>query len=100
MPLIYVRNGYSNMGLGSLVTAVHACSHMGTAVHRPWKSSEKLKIFIISLALFDLSHQIVPQCEREPISVNHGLGWHGNGVGVTPPPQKNDFARTRSKVKN
>ena len=30
------------------------------------------------------------------MSVNHGLGWHGDGVGVTPPPKK-QFCSNKGK---
>ena len=86
------------MGWGSLVTPVHACSHMGTAKKVP-KNVKSLKYRWHCSIYPIVSHQIVPQCKGEPMGVNHGLAWHGDGVGVTPPP-KNKFAQTRKKVKN
>ena len=43
-----------------------------------------------------MSPQIVLQSESEPMGVNHGLGWHGDGVGVSP----RKLAQTKKKVEN
>ena len=66
MLLIYVDYGYSNKNetnnfwWGSLVTPVHACSHVENAGHH-WEQFQKSESLIILLALFELPQNLSPQ---------------------------------------
>ena len=80
--------GQNCEGGGSLVTPVHACSHMGTAVH-PWEKPKNVKNLIISLALLELS-KVSPQIAplevgmRPSAQTTCGHGGGEEALGVHP----------------
>ena len=93
--------GQNCEGGGSLVTPVHACSHMGTAVH-PWEKPKNVKNLIISLALLELSKvspQIAPpRSGNEAIGTNHVWAW-GRGRGTRGAPFKT-LLKQEKRLKN
>ena len=101
MPLIYVCNGYSNMGWGHrLPLYMHVLIWEQPSI--PRKSYERRKNFIILLALFDSSQSVSSNCPpkwRWTMGVNHGLGWHGVGWVLHHLPKKQIWSNKEKSLK-